>query len=403
MADSDRDSDDWILLDSANPADSSDDDRVLALSSGCPTPADSDHSDDDAPLPALPVADDHLDAIYDLEDAEKPPLPPPAQPSRLSGLFHHSLHGPPSYAAFDSVLLWPGRDLVPDPAFSACDEPVAVLASARGLVCLRGADTGLYYVANPATSARLQLPRHRCDHLAHGDPAVVIAFEDPTPCCAAHGGHYHVAVAFPLGDGVCAYESFSSRTWEWTVAREVTAVERVVAASGVGALGCAFWRTTLGYFLCYNPAAGCADLIPAPQEVLQWPQWELGEMNGTLCAVCMDDRVQDVVVIRLHVELYLAGEVSWTLAAHFEGGPLRNRDRVQLLRSQGSCEVVMWDPMTELVVAMDLEGRTTRTVGPLTGLQYYADFIPYISSSTGINSIQAGQDCRIMAAAEEDY
>jgi hypothetical protein len=45
----------------------------------------------------------------------------------------------------------------------------------------------------------------------------------------------------------------------------------------------------------------------------------------------------------------------------------------------------MWDPTLELVVAMNLEGCTTCIIGPLSGRQYYQDFIPFITSSTGNN------------------
>ncbi|XP_062203203.1 uncharacterized protein LOC133905444 [Phragmites australis] len=378
--DSDQDSaDDWVLLDS--PSFPSDDDRVLALSSGCSSP---DYEEE--------IVADGPEGLFDIAEAEVVPQPPPPPYKVLSGLFHHTITGAVSYVAFDPICRWPAKHLIPDPAFSACDEGVTVLASTSGLVCLRGTSTGDYIIANPATFKRTRLPRHHLDHIAHGDPAVVITFDDPYNCCADHCGHYHVAVAFPLGQGIYAYESFSSRTWQWSVAGAISAVEQVVPASGVGALGRAFWRTTLGYFLCYDPVAGCADLVPAPQEVLQWPHWELGEMEGSLCVTCMDERVNEVVVIYLHLDRR-AAVISWTLAGHFEGGCLRNRDRVLLLRSQGSAEVVMWDPMAEIVVAMDLEGRTTRTIGPLTGRQYYADFIPYVT--TGISGIEADAQCTI--------
>ncbi|TVU11072.1 hypothetical protein EJB05_44635, partial [Eragrostis curvula] len=81
----------------------------------------------------------------------------------------------------------------------------------HGLVCLRGRTGGAYFVANPATNNLVRLPRHACDHLAYGDPVVVITFEDTYTCCADHRGHDHVVVAFLLGDGICGYESFSSR------------------------------------------------------------------------------------------------------------------------------------------------------------------------------------------------
>ncbi|RLN01062.1 hypothetical protein C2845_PM06G34970 [Panicum miliaceum] len=130
--------------------------------------------------------------------------------------------------------------------------------------------------------------------------------------------HYHVAVAFPIGDGIYAFEPFSSRTWEWTIGAGVAAAETVVPLSGVGAHGCAFWRTTMGFFLCYEPVSGCSDLVPAPME--------------------------------------------------------------------GKAEVVMWDPTAQMVVAMDLEGRTTRTIAFVPGSGYYADFIPYVSSLAAVSA-----------------
>lgn len=410
------DTDSWVLIDSDNPADSSDDDAgVLLLSSGCTTP---DCRSDDEPLgffsatrlrralsPSSDGADDDDEGLFDLAEAEMVPQPPPPGPRPLSGLFYHSKAGGVNYDAFDPIIhSSPGKVLIPDPAFSACSEEVTVLASTRGLVCLRANASGDYIVANPTTYSRVRLPRHSCHHSDFGDPAVVITFEDAYTCCADHAGHYHVVVAFALGDGIYGYESFSSRTWKWTVCAVVDAIEHVISASGVGAIGRAFWRTTLGYLLCYNPAKRTAKLIPAPQEVLQWPHWELGEMNGNLSVTCMDDRVNEVVVCNLHLESLEDGSgevVQWSFAAHFEGGCLRNRDRVQLLRSQGP-EVVMWDPVLELVVATDTEGRTTRTVGSLSGRQYRSDFIPYVSSYTGITSVEAGSKCKQFTAVDAE-
>ncbi|XP_066335340.1 uncharacterized protein [Miscanthus floridulus] len=58
---------------------------------------------------------------------------------------------------------------------------------------------------------------------------------------------------------------------------------------------------------------------------------------------------------------------------------------VKLLRSQGKVEVVMWDPSSETVVAMDIEGRTTRTIRFIPGSAYYADFIPYVWSLAAVS------------------
>ncbi|CAD6266649.1 unnamed protein product [Miscanthus lutarioriparius] len=425
--DSDQDSvDDWVVL--ASSSSSSDDERVIALSSGCTTPnssatssragsgTNSDSEPDHAATGstkfllahAAAAADpDDPEGMYALSDAEDthataPPSPPLPKP--LSGLFHHTLAGDVAYAAFDPVPPAPahdhyvGKQLVPDPTFAAFfpHEPVAALASTRGLVCLRGAVSAAYYVANPATFEHERLPRPARDHRAHGDPAVVIAFDldprdaDPERADALEYRpffrHYHVVVAFPIGDGIYAFESFSSRAWAWTMGADVADAETVEPGSGVGVLGCAFWRTSMGPFLCYEPVSRCSDLVPAPAEVMQWPYWELGEMEGTLCVTCKDARVNAVVVVRLDFARRTTfGAISWTLAGHFEGGCLRGRQDVKLLRSQGKAEVVMWDPSSETVVAMDIEGRTTRTIRFIPGSAYYADFIPYVRSLAAVS------------------
>ena len=101
----------------------------------------------------------------------------------------------------------------------------------------------------------------------------------------------------------------------------------------------------------------------------------------------MDNSVGAVVVICLDfARRDTSGAVAWTLAGYFEGGCLRGRQDVTLLRSQGKAEVVMWDRTAQMVVAMDLEGRTTRTISFAAGTGYYADFIPYVSSLAAVSA-----------------
>ncbi|XP_002442597.1 uncharacterized protein LOC8065235 [Sorghum bicolor] len=423
--DSDQDSvDDWVVL--ASSSSSSDDEGVIALSSGCTTPNFSSRSGSATPnsdpdhdhattkfllaYEAAAADPDDPEGMYDLSDAEDTyatPPPSPPLPKPLSGLFHHTLTGDVAYAAFDPVVLpasasaalsrghYVGKQLVPDPTFASFipHEPVSALASTRGLVCLRGTVSNAYYVANPATFEHERLPKPASVHTAKGEPAVVIAFDldprdsDPERADAGYKPfyrHYHVVVAFPIGDGIYSFESFSSRTGKWTMSADVTDAGFVHQGSGVGVLGCAFWRTSMGLFLCYEPVSRCADLVHAPEEVMQWHYWELGEMEGTLCVTCMDELVEAVVVIRL--EFARHGAISWALTGHFEGGCLRGRKDVKLLRSQGKAEVVMWDPSSETVVAMDIEGRTTRTIRFTPGSAYYADFIPYVRSLAAVSA-----------------
>ncbi|KAF0911322.1 hypothetical protein E2562_008071 [Oryza meyeriana var. granulata] len=383
---------DWVMLDSDNPADSDDDDLILPLSSSCTTPAASDSDENDEEESDVDGED-----LYGGDIEEESPRPPPPRP--LSGIFYHTVStDEPGYLAFDALRS--AKQLIPDPRFSAFPEPVAVLASTRGLVCVRGETTGSYYVANPSTFRRVLLPRHARDHSAFGDPAVVVTFEEPDRHTAAVDGieHYHVVVAFNLGGGVWAFESFSSRTWEWRVSSGISVVEQVVPASGVGAIGRAFWRTTIGYILYYDPEKDYSDAFPAPPEVATRPLWELGEMEGNLCVTCMDERVTEVAVLCLNMDHLLSGVSPWSWAGQFEGGMLRNREDAELLRSQGAAEVVMWDPTEERVVAMDLDGRTTRTIGPLTDGDYNASFIPFVASIADINSERLNAKCRAGAA-----
>uniref|UniRef100_A0A0D9Y1Q6 DUF1618 domain-containing protein n=1 Tax=Leersia perrieri TaxID=77586 RepID=A0A0D9Y1Q6_9ORYZ len=386
-------SEEWVMIDANNPADSSDDDlSIIALS---PTCSDVDDTDLDA--------DD--DDLYDLEIDDNDLYPPPTRP--LSGLFYHNLTTTtkePGYFAFDPLRAAAKR-LIPDPHFSSFPEPVSLLASTRGLVVLRGLDSGFYYVSNPATFRRVRLPLHTRDHGRY--PSVVLSFENPASAAAGDGiEHYHVVVAYNLGGGVWAFESFSSRTWEWRVGHAISVVETVVAESGVGAHGRAFWRTAIGFILCYDPETGYADEFPAPAEVETRRKWELGEMDGNLSVTCMDDSLTEVAVLYLNMERLLAGGFvtppPWSWAGQFDGGMLRGREDAELRRSQGAAEVVMWDPRDERVVAMDFDGRITRTIGPLSDEDYEADFIPYVASRAEISSEQLSPKCRIPDYDESD-
>jgi hypothetical protein len=69
-----------------------------------------------------------------------------------------------------------------------------------------------------------------------------------------------ICVATPHKDLIIPDPSFSVCGEEVTI---------LASASGVGAMGRAFWRTTLGYILCYNTATDTDRLVPVPEEVHQ--------------------------------------------------------------------------------------------------------------------------------------
>uniref|UniRef100_A0ACD5W7F8 Uncharacterized protein n=3 Tax=Avena sativa TaxID=4498 RepID=A0ACD5W7F8_AVESA len=391
----------WTVLDAKNPADSSDDDHgVCSLPSDCSDldidVSDHDYTDSDEEISSGADEDDEMadeEDPYEVDEDE--PLSAARLSRPLSGMFHHTPWDSVAYAAFDPLrAAASAKRLIPDPAFAVFPENVAILASARGLVCLRGAKSGLYYVANPATFRRVRLPVHQRDHRLDADPAVVITFEDDDASAsrksAATGdiAHYHVVVAFQVDDGVWAVESFSSRTWEWTIGGDICAPETVIATSGVGALGRAFWRTTIGHILCVTPETGCVDLIPAPHEVATRPHWEIGEMEGNFAVACADHEFREVAV--LYMVPASATDIQWAWAGQFDGHKAGCHAGMTLLRSQGAAEVVVWDSVPELVIAMDFDGRQTRSIGPLVGGNYYTDFIPYVGSESEIYSEEVG-------------
>nr|BAK00926.1 predicted protein [Hordeum vulgare subsp. vulgare]BAK01537.1 predicted protein [Hordeum vulgare subsp. vulgare] len=391
----DDDDDEWVLLRADNPADSSDDDRgVLALPASTsllflPSSSDDDdedHQEDDETGDGMDSAgSSEEEDPFEVDEEEEEALPGRlARP--LSGMFHHTPSDAVAYAAFDPVRS--AKQLIPDPSFAAFPERVSVLASSRGLVCLRGLATGFYYLANPLTFRRVRLPYQTRDHHLDADPAVVIAFEDDE---APAGGfrHYHLVVAYQVHDGVWAVESFSTRTWDWRVGGDICAPETVVARSGVAARGRAFWRTTIGDILCYTPETGCVDLIPAPHEVGdgRGKDWEIGEMEGNLCVACVDQAAKEVAVLYMAPGHAAADDqANWAWAGQFHAHEMWYHDRMTLLRSQGAAEVVMWDPLEQLVLVVDLDGRVTRSIGPLSGGTYYSDFIPYVNSYADIYS-----------------
>ncbi|KAF0922502.1 hypothetical protein E2562_037406 [Oryza meyeriana var. granulata] len=118
----------------------------------------------------------------------------PRQPPRpLSGLFYHTVStNGPGYLAFDALRS--AKQLIPDPRFSAFPDPVAVLASTRGLVCVRGETTGSYYVANPAAFRRVRLPRHARVHSGCSAPGTGRS-PSSTTTTRSHGGGCNVTRA----------------------------------------------------------------------------------------------------------------------------------------------------------------------------------------------------------------
>ncbi|XBH98571.1 hypothetical protein VPH35_128060 [Triticum aestivum] len=108
-------------------------------------------------------------------------------------------------------------------------------------------------------------------------------------------------------------------------------------------------------------------------------------MEGNFCVACVDQPAKEVAVLYM-VPGDGADQVTWAWAGQFHANKMgyhgpRQDDPAPL---QGAAEVVMWDPFEQLVLAVDFDGRVTRSIGPLSGGMYYSDFIPYVNSYADI-------------------
>ncbi|CAN6297590.1 unnamed protein product [Urochloa humidicola] len=231
-----------------------------------------------------------------------------AAPRRLSGLFVSSSSS--SAAAEDAaalvfVPLDAAADTVPSPplAFLPAFSAPTVLSSSHGVACCFSPTDDAYFVCNPATRSWQGVPCPPCRITTWPRPAVVVVFDASV---YNFGGDFSLVCAFESapGSGIYCFAVFTSGTGAWWVADAVAPAEGLVPASGVAAGGTAWWRTSIGTAVGYNPVDGRVELAVCPGDS---GQWEIGAAAGTLhCAVRAGG---DVVVFRLD------GHDGWEMVA----------------------------------------------------------------------------------------
>ncbi|PUZ36783.1 hypothetical protein GQ55_9G064700 [Panicum hallii var. hallii] len=221
-----------------------------------------------------------------------------AAPRRASGLF---------VAAPDPGLLFlplDAADTVPSPplAFLPASSAPAVLSSSQGVACCFSSADDAYFVCNPATGSWEGVPCPPC-RITWPRPAIVVLFDASV---YNFGGDFTLVCAFESapGSGIYCFALFTSVTGAWWVADAVAPAEGLIPASGVAAGGVAWWRTSIGTAVGYNPVTGRVELAVCPGDSAHW---EIGSAAGKLhCAVLADG---DVVVFRLD------GNSGWEVAA----------------------------------------------------------------------------------------
>ncbi|XP_062212587.1 uncharacterized protein LOC133913441 isoform X2 [Phragmites australis] len=262
-----------------------------------------------------------------------------AAPRQISGLFAPSV----GFLPFD------GTDTVRSPklSFVPASSALAVLSSSHGLACCFSPADDEFFVCNPATASWEGVP---CPpRRTWPRPAIVVVFDAGV---YNFRGDYTLVCAFESapGSGTYCFAVFTSGTGAWWVADAVAPAEGLVPASGVAAAGTAWWRTSIGTAVGYNPVTGSVELALCPGDS---GQWEIGSAAGRLhCAVRADG---DVVVFRLD------RHSDWEEAARVAVANIVNApdDDVRLLPFQGS-EVEVVVLFGRRVVAFDTVTRRRR-------------------------------------------
>ncbi|CAN6286645.1 unnamed protein product [Urochloa humidicola] len=228
-----------------------------------------------------------------------------AAPRRLSGFFSSSSSSAAAAGTLSFLPLDAAADTVPSPplAFLPASSAPAVLSSSHGVACCFSAADDAYFICNPATRSWQGVPCPPCRLTTWPRPAVVVVFDAGV---YNFGGDFTLVCAFESapGSGIYCFAVFTSAAGGWWVADAVAPAEGLVPASGVAAGGTAWWRTSIGTAVGYNPVAGRVELAVCPGDS---GQWEIGAAAGTLqCAVRAGG---DVVVFRLD------GRGGWEVAA----------------------------------------------------------------------------------------
>lgn len=295
-----------------------------------------------------------------------------AAPRLVSGLLYQSSQGTVVYAAFCHATA-----SLPDPSLSFLPEPVAVKASARGLLCCRGRFSLMYYVCNPATAVWVSLPQPR--NLHNYDTEVVLMIDDPPR--SNRVSEFRVVCAFPQVDRlhhVCGLETFSTDEWRWVTSKWTPRLRRLLPGSGVVVGGRACWRTTMNTVLMYDPRNEERWGFKRPERDLDgvtW--WEIGVIEGQLSIAYA--KVASTPESSTMVEVMVADSDSWSLRGSFGFGPGSRENNLKPLRMEGDEELLLWDGQRH-ILGRDMAGRATRLLVVDAPATFSVEFVPYTAT-----------------------
>lgn len=219
----------------------------------------------------------------------------------ISGLLCQSAGDKPKFISIN-----PRSCGVPDPSLSFIPEPVEIMSSSNGLLCCHSrADSGTYYICNPATQQWKKLPKPTANHGLV--PSVVLVFE---PSLLNFTADYKLVCLFLSSefDDALELEIYSSVEGSWKMSRDISfSSKRVVPRSGIHVNNVVYWKLQQSGVLAF-------DLVK--DRLLTYGYYTygtLGGVNGKLCSASMNgytlrvevpDMYSDTMSMYGHANLY---------------------------------------------------------------------------------------------------
>ncbi|XP_074309081.1 F-box protein At5g07610-like [Silene latifolia] len=291
----------------------------------------------------------------------------------LSGLFGQTPEGPISFISLDPMAYG-----VPDPEMKFLPEPVDLVASSNGLLCLRGrTEDKAYYICNPVNQQWKKLPKPEADH--GSIPAVVLVFE---PSLLKFETDYQLICAFPSPDFHDAYEfeMYSSTDNSWKVSPEMLFGERprVLERNGVHLNGVVYWLSADFSLVGFDLKINRAKCIPC---------FDMAESVGVIDGKISTSRKQGHDLI-MCVLSNVSGKATWERRCFFvnQSNMCPDLSHERHVLTTGSDLAVFHDGKT--IFCYNLKTKETKSIGTESDCNQYncnGFYVPCVNSLVSLH------------------
>ncbi|KAH7689914.1 hypothetical protein IHE45_02G013500 [Dioscorea alata] len=267
---------------------------------------------------------------------------------------------------------------------------LAVVAASNGLVLLRGPWSS-YYLCNPLISEVSRIPRPARPHTR--DATALVFSANPM-------SQFHLVCAVYI-QGMYQFETYSSGSALWRSSiQEIPCSGEIMPSSAVSACGKAYWRTTDGVIVGFDPVIGDSRVIERPDGIGSSARWQLGEAGDRLCCVVVQASSVEIHVYEASNGWTLVGSIAVVSPEKEEedgeeeeeedwviGGTIVCRETPWPLRFQSADpQAVLW--VDGRVLAVDLASWRVRAVR-IDGAAPDASIDDYVAHINTVASVQA--------------